>query len=171
MRRLAMAIGLCALLMLVGSMCLAAPAAPTGKVVLTVIGPIDEKNCEKGFEFDMAMLEKVGIQICETRDPWLGNKKYGGVLISEILKYVGASKSASEILAIAKDGKKVTIKAEDLAKYPIMLATQDGGKAIGSGLGGPIKLVFPYAGFPELEAAYNKEQWNWFVVTLEVKVK
>ena len=52
-----------------------------------------------------------------------------------------------------------------------MLATQDGGKAIGSGLGGPVKLVFPYTTYPELEKMYTKDEWNWYVVTLEVKVK
>ena len=52
-----------------------------------------------------------------------------------------------------------------------MLATKDGGKAIGSGLGGPVKLVFPYDDHEGLDKEYPKENWNWFVTTIEVKTK
>ena len=104
-------------------------------------------------------------------DPWLGKKKYTGVVIADILKFAGASKDVAEIIVIANDGKKVTLKPEDVSKYPIMLATQDAGKPIGAGLGGPVKLAFPYTTYPELQKMYPKEDWSWFVVTLEVKVK
>jgi len=171
MRRLGLIIGLCAMLVLAGSVCCLAAAKPTGKVVLTVIGAITETNSDKGLELDMAMLEGIGTKLYEGTDPWLGKKKYTGVVIADILKFAGASKDVAEILVIAKDGKKVTLKAEDVDKYAIMLATQDAGKAIGSGLGGPVKLVFPYTAHPELEKMYPKDDWNWFVVTLEVKVK
>ena len=57
MRRLGLIIGLCAMLVLAGSVCCLAAAKPTGKVVLTVIGAITETNSDKGLELDMAMLE------------------------------------------------------------------------------------------------------------------
>ena len=171
MRRLGMIIGLCAILALAGTVYCLAAAKPAGKVVLTVTGAITETNSDKGFELDMAMLEGIGTKLYEGTDPWLGKKKYTGVVIADILKFAGAPKDVAEVIAIAKDGKKVTLKAEDVVKYPIMLATQDAGKAIGSGLGGPVKLVCPYTAHPELEKMYPKDDWNWFVVTLEVKVK
>lgn len=171
MRRLGMIIGLCAILVLAGSVYCLAVAKPTGKVVLTVTGGIAETNSDKGLELDMAMLEGIGTKLYDGTDPWLGKKKYTGVVIADILKFAGAPKDVAEVVVIAKDGKKVTLKAEDVDKYPIMLATQDGGKAIGSGLGGPVKLVFPFTTYPELEKMYTKDDWNWYVVTLEVKVK
>mgnify|MGYP002682763373 FL=1 len=171
MRRLGMIIGLCAILALAGTVYCLAAAKPAGKVVLTVTGAITETNSDKGFELDMAMLEGIGTKLYEGTDPWLGKKKYTGVVIADILKFAGAPKDVAEVIVIAKDGKKVTLKAEDVDKYAIMLATQDAGKAIGSGLGGPVKLVFPYTTHPELEKMYPKDDWNWFVVTLEVKVK
>ncbi|MCR4425216.1 MAG: hypothetical protein NUW23_03355 [Firmicutes bacterium] len=172
MRRLTVLIlGVCALLALTVEAGIAAPANPTGKVVLTVTGAISEKNSDKGLEMDMAMLEKIGLQLCEVRDPWLGSKKYTGVLVSAILETAGASEDYDEVIVIAKDGKKVTLTADDINKYPIILATQDGGKAIGTGVGGPIKLVFPYGTHPEVEKVHDKNDWNWYVITLEVKVK
>jgi len=171
MRRLGLIIGLCAILALAGSVYCLAAAKPTGKVVLTVTGGIAETNSDKGLELDMAMLEGIGTKLYDGTDPWLGKKKYTGVAVADILKFAGASKNVAEVIVIAKDGKKVTLKPEDVDKYPIMLATQDGGKAIGSGLGGPVKLVFPYTTYPELEKMYTKDEWNWYVVTLEVKVK
>lgn len=168
MRRLVTILGVCIVLVLVGSMCFAAPK-PTGKVIITVSGNISETNSDKGFELDMAMLEGIALSKYDGRDPWLGNKKYSGVLVSDILKFAGADSKAVEVLIVAKDGKKVTLKAADVAKYPIMIATQDGGKAIGSGLGGPAKLVFPYASHPEVEKLYPKEDWCWYVVGIEVR--
>jgi hypothetical protein len=171
MRRLGLIIGLCAILALAGSVYCLAAAKPTGKVVVTVTGSITETNSDKGLELDMAMLEGIGAKLYDGADPWLGKKKYTGVVIADILKFAGASKDVAEVIVIAKDGKKVTLKAEDVDKYPIMLATQDAGKPIGAGLGGPVKLAFPYTTYPELQKMYPKEDWSWFVVTLEVKVK
>lgn len=171
MRRLVVIIGLCAILALAGSVYCVAAAKPESKVVVTVKGAITETNSDKGLELDMAMLEGIGTKLYDGKDPWLGKKKYTGVVIADILKFAGASKDVAEVIVIANDGKKVTLKAEDVSKYPIMLATQDAGKPIGAGVGGPVKLVFPYTTHPELEKMYPKEDWNWFVVAIEVKVK
>lgn len=153
------------------SVCLGATPRPAGNVVLTVTGDITVKNADTGLEFDMPMLEGLGISRCEVKDPWLGKKVYEGILISTILQYAGAGNTAGEVVVVAKDGKKVAVKAADAVKFPIMLATRDGGKAIGTGLGGPVKLVFPYDTHPEVEKLYDKNNWNWYVVTLEVKAK
>ena len=107
MRRLGMIIGLCAILALAGTVYCLAAAKPTGKVVLTVTGGIAETNSDKGLELDMAMLEGIGTKLYEGAAPWLGKKKYTGVTIADILKFAGASKCVVEVMAIAKDGKKV----------------------------------------------------------------
>ena len=143
MRKVITALVMCAILVMVGSACMAAPA-PTGKVVVTVTGAIANTNSDKGLELDLEMLEGIGLVDYSGKDPWLGNKKYTGVLLSEILKYAEADEAAVEVVVIAKDGKKVTVAVDTLKEYPIMLATKDGGKAIGSGVGGPVKLVFPH---------------------------
>lgn len=157
--------------MVLGSICLAEVVKPEGKVVLTVKGPIANTNAEEEFEFDLEMLEGLGITEYKVKDPWLGNKTYAGVTIAKILEYVGAPEEIAQVAAVAKDGKEVIITGEEVAKYEIMLATKDGGKAIGSGLGGPVKLVFPYDDNPGLDKVHPKESWNWFVTTIEVKAK
>lgn len=171
MRKSTLVIALCLTFVLLGSMCFAETAKPAGKVVLTVKGPIANTNAEAGFEFDLEMLEGLGITEYKVKDPWLGNKTYAGVTIAKVLEYVGAPEEIAEVAVVAKDGKEVIIKGEDVAKYEIMLATKDGGKAIGSGLGGPVKLVFPYDDHEGLDKEYPKENWNWFVTTIEVKTK
>lgn len=171
MRKSRLVVALCLMCVMLGSMCFAGTAKPAGKVVLTVKGPLANTNAKDGFEFDLEMLEGLGITEYKVKDPWLGNKTYGGVTLAKILEYVGAPKDIAEVLVIAKDGKEVVIKGADVAKYEIMVATKDGGKAIGSGLGGPVKLVFPYDDNPGLNKEYPKENWNWFVTTIEVKTK
>lgn len=171
MRKYRLAVVFCLTFVILGSMCFASPAKPSGKVVLTVKGPIANTNAKGACEFDLEMLEGLGLTEYQVKDPWLGKKTYAGVNIAKILGYVGAPKNVSEVVVIAKDGKEVIISAADVAKYEIMVATKDGGKAIGSGLGGPVKLVFPYDDNPGLDKQYPKESWNWFVTTIEVRTK
>ncbi len=52
-----------------------------------------------------------------------------------------------------------------------MLATKDNNKTIGTGVGGPIKLVFPYTTHPEVEKVYPKDEWSWYIVTIKVKAQ
>lgn len=171
MRKSRSVIMLCLTLVVLSSVCFADAVKPAGKVLLTVKGPIANTNAEEGFEFDLEMLEGLGIIEYKVKDPWLGNKTYAGVTIAKILEYVGAPEEIAEVAVIAKDGKEVIITGEQVAKYKIMLATKDGGKAIGSGVGGPVKLVFPYDDNPGLDKEHPKESWNWFVTVLEVRVK
>ncbi len=170
MRRVMFVLAVFAVMVMIGSTGIAAPK-PEGKVVLTVVGAISNTNSDKGLELDMAMLEGIKLTDYEGKDPWLGNKKYTGVLISDILKFAGVSDTAVEVTTVAKDGKKVVIKIADVNKFPIMLATKDNNKVIGSGLGGPVKLVFPYTSHPEVEKIHSKDDWSWYVVTLEVKAQ
>ncbi len=171
MRKSRLVIALCLTFVVLGSMCFADSAKPSGKVVLTVKGPIANTNAEQAFEFDLEMLEGLGITEYKVKDPWLGNKTYAGVTIAKILEYVGAPDEIAEVAVVAKDGKEVIITGDEVAKYQIMLATKDGGKAIGAGLGGPVKLVFPYDDNPGLDKKHPKESWNWFVTVIEVKAK
>ena len=109
--------------------------------------------------------------VLETRSRILARQQdIRRIAIAKILEHVGAE-DATEVVVVAKDGKKVVIAGEDVAEYEIMLATKDGGKAIGSGLGGPVKLVFPYDDYEGLEEKYPKDDWSWYVVTLEVNAK
>lgn len=191
MRKFVLIIALCLMLVFLGSGCFAKVskpkdevaksedevtkpedevAKPAGKVVLTVKGDIANTNSDAGFEFDMEMLEGLGVTECKVKDPWLGDKTYAGVTIAKILEHVGAE-DVAEVVVVSKDGKKVVIAGEDVVEYQILLATKDGGKAIDSGLGGPIKLVFPYDDYEGLDKKYPKDDWSWFVVTLEVNAK
>jgi len=92
--------------MVLGSICLAEVVKPEGKVVLTVKGPIANTNAEEEFEFDLEMLEGLGITEYKVKDPWLGNKTYAGVTIAKILEYVGAPEEIAQVAAVAKDGKR-----------------------------------------------------------------
>lgn len=170
MRRVIVALAVCAALLMIGSTVMAAPK-PQDKVALTVEGAITNTNSDKGLELDMAMLEGIGMSVYDGKDPWLGTKKYSGVLISDILKFAGATGNVVEVVTVAKDGKEVVIKIDDVNKFPIMLATKDNNKAIGTGVGGPIKLVFPYTTHPEVEKVYPKDEWSWYIVTIKVKAQ
>lgn len=168
MRRLSVWFVVLTLAVVLMSVSSAAAPKPAERVVLTINGDTAAKNYDAGFQMDMPMLESVGLKVCGVKDPWMGDKKYQGVLISDVLQWAGVSHAAESVTVTAKDGKKVVLKMCDVLKYPILLAFKDGEKPIGQGTGGPIKLVFPYDTHPEVEKIYNKDLWCWYVVKLEV---
>ncbi|MGI5854713.1 MAG: molybdopterin-dependent oxidoreductase [Bacillota bacterium] len=91
---------------------------------------------------------------------------FGGIKLSDLMTKAGAE-NCSIIKIIAKDKMTVEIKAEDALNYPIYIANTQNGEKIPTGEGGPVKLIFPYNQYPDLEELYKPAQWCWFVVTVE----
>ena len=64
----------------------AALAKPEGKVVLTITGRITETNADGAAEFDLAMLEAIGMKSFTTTTPWFdGPVTFEGVPMATLL--------------------------------------------------------------------------------------
>ena len=101
-------------------------------------------------------------------DPNLGKTyDFVGVTLSDLMEMAGATDCTS-IEVVCSDKMSATIAAEDAAQYPIMIANAySDGKAISAGAGGPVKLVFPYDQYSDLESKYSADKWMWYVVEVD----
>lgn len=142
--------------------------APSGPVILTVSGDIENANSEQSFRFDRAMLEAVGVTTLRTTTSWTsGVVEFEGVLARDILDTVGAE--GEEVLATALNDYVVRLSLEELYRYPVMLAFKMNGEYLQIRDKGPIWLVFPRDQFPELRNSVTDKKWVWQLRELEVK--
>lgn len=142
---------------------------PTGTVVLTITGTVALTNGEAGFSFDLAMLQALPKVAYKVTDPWLGDQVYAGVELKTLLEYVGIPAGATRAVIIASDLKEFPVLIRDANYYPILIAYASDDQPIKKSKGGPLKLVYPYGIYSEIEDLYAPEQWSWFVVAIRVE--
>ena len=141
---------------------------PEGEVVLTVAGTIALTNQDGAFVLDMDMVKALPKTAYLVEDPWLGEQVYAGVTLATLLEYVGAPLGAEKVVLVASDDKEFEVALADALVYPILLAYESDGDEIIEGMGGPIKIAYPYNAYPEVEELYPPENWTWWVVTVRV---
>jgi len=88
---------------------------------------------------------------------------FTGIAVKSLIKKFGSQKDITEITFVCYDAYQVTIKIEDLLKYPIILAVAKDGEPIPSDQGGPIYLIFPYTQHPEIRQKYDEGMWAFYV--------
>ena len=88
-----------ALLGLIASACPFAPLparagtlpSPTGRILLTVEGRIDNTNADGRAELDRALLERIGLVEVKTWTPFTeGQSTWRGVRLKDLMTYLGA---------------------------------------------------------------------------------
>jgi len=142
---------------------------PAGDVVLTVSGVIALTNDGDTFKLDMDMLKALPCLAYEVDDPWMGTQIYGGVELRTLLDYVGIPAGASKVVMVCSDGAEFAVTIKDALYYPILLAYTSDGDELPASQGGPIKLVYPYNSYPEIQDLYDENQWAWYVVEIRVE--
>jgi hypothetical protein len=147
---------------------------PAGDVVLTASGPLfltntwDEAAGAAVFQFDLDMVKAMPATTYTVTDPWLGEKTYTGVRLSDVLGWLGVDKYATKVVMVCSDGVEFTVQIADAETYPIMLAYASNNKAIKATSGGPVKLVYPYQ-IAGVEALYSADNWAWYVIGVRVE--
>lgn len=145
---------------------------PQGPVVLTITGKIKAYNKltdtdQKVAEFDIAMLEDIGLHETSTRTPWTeGITKFSGVRLDVLLRYVGAD--TNKLQAFAYDGYHSTLQDLDFEKYPVIVATRRDNKPMSVRNLGPLWIIFPFDDYPELISEKNNANCVWQLRALEV---
>jgi hypothetical protein len=136
-------------------------AKPEGKVVLTITGRIKETNGEGAAEFDIAMLEALGMKSFTTTTPWYsGPVTFEGVPMAALLDRVGAS--GESITARALNDYSTDIPIEDFRKYNVLLALKRDGAYMPVKDKGPLFIVYPYDSDTELkhQRFYSRSAWQ-----------
>lgn len=159
-------------------------AKPEGPVVLTVHGDVGAANrgpldpfhdalfafgdvtFDRAAVFDADMLTGLGMHAVETSyEGWPGRFRFEGPLLRDVMAAAGAA--GKNATAFALDGYGAEITAEDMERYPVILALKRDGEWLGLGGRGPAWVIFPREGHPELMKR-DDAQWVWAVARIEV---
>jgi hypothetical protein len=141
---------------------------PTGKVILSVTGSIQNKNQGDKALFDRKMLQDLGLIEMKTSTTWTnGVVVFEGVSAAKLLDYTGAT--GQTLTAIAINDYKVDLRIDELRKYPVMLALTMNGRDLELRDKGPIWIVYPRDQYPELAGEENSYKWIWQLNSMVVK--
>ncbi|OQW93219.1 MAG: hypothetical protein BWK79_12325 [Beggiatoa sp. IS2] len=146
-------------------------AVPQERVILTIKGKIARSNGENGVaRFDRAMLEKLPQKAIKTTTRWTeGLQEFEGVLVTELLKYVGATGTTIESVAL-DDYVSPKTPIDDFEKYSVILAIKKNGEYIRIRDKGPIWMIYPMDDYPELRKdLLTQYKLIWHVRTIIVE--
>lgn len=133
---------------------------PMGEVILTISGNIRQGNTPNGAEFDMAMLEGLGLTQLRTGTAWTsGPSLFEGVRARDVLALVGAEGAAVEAIAI--NDYATTIPMSDMQDYDVLLALKMDGQYLQTKDKGPIWVVYPRDQHSELQNSHHDKKWIW----------
>ena len=143
-------------------------ALPTGPVLLTISGAIENTNVGKEAKFDRNMLEALGVDTVQTSTTWTkGVKTFRGVLGRKILRAVGVT--GKHLKAHAINDYFVAIPISDLEMYDVLFATSMDGVDFTRRDKGPIWVIYPRDAHAELRNAKADSKFIWQLVRIVVE--
>ncbi|CAM8673425.1 Oxidoreductase [Kluyvera sp. M-M157-B] len=134
---------------------------PTGKVLLTLSGNIENTNGSGKAALDIAGLEKLGMVSFQTTSPWYnGRTTFTGIPVQKLMDYVGAKGSVVKVTAL--NDYTTVIPLSDFKKYNVILALKINGEYMRIRDKGPLFIVYPYDSLPELnnQIYYSRSAWQ-----------
>jgi hypothetical protein len=141
---------------------------PQGPVILTISGGIANTNAEGVAEFDLNMLENIGLFEFTTATNWFEDEMhFEGVLARELLAVVAAE--GKVVHARALNGYHVDIPLDDFRSYDVLLAFKMNGSYMKIRDKGPIWLVYPQSAHEELDRPEFYERWIWQLESFEFR--
>jgi hypothetical protein len=140
---------------------------PQERSILGITGKISNTNAGNRAEFDVPMLEKIGISRLKTTTAWTeGRPVFEGVLVRDLLNLVGAS--GDKVTVVALNDYKVDIPMSDFKNYPVILAYRMDGQALRIKDKGPLWIIYPADDFPELNNKQTQNKWVWQVKEIQI---
>jgi hypothetical protein len=141
---------------------------PSGRVILTISGAIENTNGDGDARFDRAMLERLGVTKVDTSTSWTdGVTRFEGVLARDLLKAVGAS--GDQVSARALNDYAIEIPFSDFESYDVLFAFRMDDVDLTPRDKGPLWIVYPRDGHPELRNQKVDAKWIWQLVKLDVQ--
>lgn len=146
---------------LTGATALAAELpAPTGKVILTVSGNIENTNGDGLARFDRSMLESLGVTRLSTKTYWTeGVGQFDGILARTLIAAVGAR--GETVKATALNEYSLDIPTSDFLGFDVLLALKLNGTYLRTRDKGPVWVVYPLDQNPELDTDQMRNRWIW----------
>lgn len=142
--------------------------APTGPVILTVVGQISEHNQGETAVFDLETLRAVGEVTLTTSTIWTnGETTFEGVSLIRLLERVGAHGSMLEARAL--NDYSVEIPLSDIVEDGPILAYRMNGTTMSVRDKGPIWIIYPYDQDPAYRTESTFARSVWQLSVIEVK--
>ncbi|AEN64794.1 hypothetical protein Entas_2059 [Enterobacter soli] len=141
---------------------------PTGKVLLTMSGKIENTNENGKAVFDIATLEKLGVVSFQTTSPWYnGRTTFTGISMQKLMDYVGAKGTVVKVTAL--NDYTTVIPLSDFKNYNVILAFKINGEYMRVRDKGPFFIVYPYDSLPELnnQIYYSRSAWQVSRMSIE----
>ena len=141
---------------------------PTGKVLLTMTGKIENTNENGKAVFDIASLEKLGVVSFQTTSPWYnGRTTFTGISMQKLMDYVGAKGTVVKVTAL--NDYTTVIPLSDFKNYNVILAFKINGEYMRVRDKGPFFIVYPYDSLPELnnQIYYSRSAWQVSRMSIE----
>lgn len=145
----------------------AAPAAPTGRPLLTVSGRITSPNTGGVLRLDRAGLDALGQLEMAVDDPWAKRRlPLRGVWLRDLVDRARPAPGATSLHLTALDDYQVDLALADVRAQPILLATRTGdGADLSLEDGGPTRVVFADG----LGDRFSPDLWIWNIASIEVR--
>ena len=141
---------------------------PSGRVILTISGAIENTNGDGVARFDRAMLERLGVTKVNTSTSWTdGVTRFEGVLARDLLKAVGAT--GDQVSARALNDYAIEIPFSDFESYDVLFAFRMDDVDLTPRDKGPLWIVYPRDEHPELRNQDVDTEWLWQLVNLDVQ--
>ena len=134
---------------------------PTGDVILTITGTVDNPNADGKAEFDMAMLEAIAGRTASMETPWTtGKVTFSGPFLKGVLEAAGAHGTVMNIKAL--NDYAIDVPFEDATSLETILATRMEDKPMSVRDKGPLFLIYPFDLKPELynEKYFARSAWQ-----------
>lgn len=143
-------------------------ASPTGPVVLSIGGNLQNTNRDRQADFDMAMLMALPSVHIYTTTPWTeGVTRFDGVPVEALLRHVAVQGAEAEFVAL--NDYAVRARLQDFSKYPAIIAYHMNAKPMSVRDKGPLWLIFPMDDYPELRTTFYRDRMIWQLRSIEVK--
>lgn len=142
---------------------------PTGPIILTVTGAVERTNRPGSAVFDETLLGELPRHRIETTTPWTdGRRVFEGVRLGDLLDHVGAS-AAQTLSARALNDYRVSFPAADARRHGALLALRMDGRPLQRRDKGPIWIVYPRDGIPEIQDERYDHRWIWQLDSIDIR--
>lgn len=134
---------------------------PSGTVLLTVTGDIEQKNSDDAAIFDLAMLQDMNPVEFETSTIWTdGVQSFTGVPLSVLLQELGIT--SGTLRATAINDYAIELPVDSVEDEAPIIAFHMNGNPMSRREKGPLWIVYPYDsnGKFRSEVIYSRSIWQ-----------
>jgi hypothetical protein len=141
---------------------------PSGSIMLAVRGRIAALNGTDALLLNRDDIARAGLVEYDVTDPFLlETVVFRGVLMSDLLRLVGAEPDAQTVRMRALNDYIIDVPIAELTRTPVLFAFEQDGIAMTPDFRGPAMLVFPYDDYAFDHRVYEP-YWIWQITAIEI---